>query len=131
MKSSSTNATIKEHSSDRKPSRLPLTLENTKRRPSTGVSTEDIDEGDTGGTGGVNPVSSNEKPLITENTKKAMMKENRELKTKFAAPPPYSQKIRKSHYVFILYIYYDIIHKYKTLNVNKVNSEEIPVVSKP
>ena len=103
MKSPSTNATIKEHSSDRKPSRLPLTLENTKRRPATGVSTEDTDEGDTGVTGGVNLVSSNEKPLTTENTKKAMMKENRELKTKFAAPPPpYSQKIRKSHYVFII-----------------------------
>ena len=43
---------------------------NTKRRPSTGVSTEDIDEGVTGGTGGVNPGSSNENSLITENTKK-------------------------------------------------------------
>ena len=58
------------------------------RRPSTGVSTEDIDEGVTGGTGGVNPGSSNEYSLITENTKKAMMKEDREPKTKFTAPPP-------------------------------------------
>ena len=50
--------------------------------------------------------------------KKSMMKESRE--PKFTAPPPFSQKIRKTHYVCI-YIY-DIIHKYETLNVNKVNS---------
>ena len=51
--------------------------------------------------------------------KMSMMKENRE--PKFTAPPPpFSQKIRKTHYVCI-YIY-DIIHKYETLNVNKVNS---------
>ena len=74
------------------------------RRPSTGVSTEESDdEGGTGGTGGVNPGSSNENSLITENTKKAMMRGNREPKTKFAAPPP-SQKIRKSHYV-CMYVY--------------------------
>ena len=35
-------------------------------------------------------------------------------------PPPFSQKIRKTHYVCI--DIYDIIHKYETLNVNKVNS---------
>ena len=29
-----------------------------------------------------------------------------------------SEQIRKSHYVYI----YDIIHKYETLNVKKVNS---------
>ena len=92
------------------------------RRPSTEVSTEDSDnEGGTGGTGGVSPGSSNENSLITENTKKAMMKEDREPKTKFTAPPPllFHCKIRKSHYVFIC-----IIHEYETLNVNKVNSEE-------
>ena len=90
------------------------------RRPSTGVSTEDSDdEGGTGGSGGVNPGSSNENSLITENTKKAMMKEDREPKTKFNAPPPlFHCKIRKSHYVFIC-----IVHEYETLNVNKVNSE--------
>ena len=40
------------------------------RQPSTGVSIEDSDEGGTGGTGGVNPGSSNEYSLITENTKR-------------------------------------------------------------
>ena len=79
----------------------------------------EIAYGDTGGTGGVNPGSSNEKSLITENTKKAMMKGNREPKTKFTAPPPlFHRKIHKLHYVYI----YDIIHKYETLNVKKVNS---------
>ena len=48
-------------------------------------------------------------------------KENRE--PKFTAPPPpFFTEIRKTHYVCI-YIY-DIIHKYETLNVNKVNSKE-------
>ena len=47
-----------------------------------------------------------------------MMKEKRE--PKFTAPPPFSQKIRKTHYVCI--DIYDIIYKYETLNVNKVNS---------
>ena len=50
----------------------------------------------------------------------SMMKENREPKFTAPPPPPFSQKIRKTHYVCI-YIY-DIIHKYETLNVNKVNS---------
>ena len=51
----------------------------------------------------------------------SMMKENRE--PKFTAPPPpFLTEIRKMHYVCI-YIY-DIIHKYETLNVNKVNSKE-------
>ena len=48
-------------------------------------------------------------------------KENRE--PKFTAPPPFSQKyVKRTTYVYI-YIY-DIIHKYETLNVNKVNSKE-------
>ena len=73
------------------------------RRPSTGVSTEDSDdEGGTGGTGGVNPGSSNENSLITENTKKAMTKEDREPKTKFTAPPPPFFTVK---YVFALRIY--------------------------
>ena len=52
--------------------------------------------------------------------KKSIMKENREPKFTAPPPPPFSQKIRKSHYVCI--DIYDIIHKYETLNVNKVNS---------
>ena len=55
------------------------------------------------------------------------MKEDREPKTKFNAPPPFFHcKIRKLHYVFIC-----IIHEHETLNVNKVNSEETPVALKP
>ena len=51
-----------------------------------------------------------------------MMKENRE--PKFTAPPPLSHRkyVKRTTYVYI-YIY-DIIHKYETLNVNKVNSKE-------
>ena len=51
-------------------------------------------------------------------------KENRELK--FTAPPPPSlfTEIRKTHYVCIYIYIYDIIQKYETLNVNKVNSKE-------
>ena len=76
------------------------------RRQSTGVSAEESDDdGGTGGIGGVNPGSSKENSLITENTKKAMMRENREPKTKFSAPPPFSLKIRKSHYVLYIYIF--------------------------
>ena len=72
------------------------------RRPSTGVSTEDIDEGVTGGTGGVNPGSSNEYSLITENTKKAMMREDREPKTKFTPPPPFTVKYaNRTTYLFV------------------------------
>ena len=85
-----------------KPSRLQKTLENTKRRRSTGVSTEEND-------------------VITENTKMAVMKENRE--PKFTAPPLFTE-IRKTHYVCIYIYIYDIIHKYEILNVNKVNSKE-------
>ena len=74
------------------------------RRPSTGISTEDSDyEGGTGGTGGVNPGSSNENSLITENTKKAMMKENREPKTKFTAPPPFFtvKYVNRTTYLYV------------------------------
>ena len=50
------------------------------RRPSTGASTDDSDdEGRTGGTGGINPESSNECSLITvKHIKKAMKEEDRE-----------------------------------------------------
>ena len=50
------------------------------RRPSTGASTDDSDdEGRTGGTGGINPGSSNEYSLITvKHIKKAMKEEDRE-----------------------------------------------------
>ena len=52
-----------------------------------------------------------------------MMKENRE--PKFTdPPPPFLTEIRKMHYVCIYIYIYDKIHKYETLNVNKVNSKE-------
>ena len=48
-----------------------------------------------------------------------MMKENRE--PKFTGPPLAHRKyVKRTTYAYI-YIY-DIIHKYETLNVNKVNS---------
>ena len=56
------------------------------------------------------------------------MKENREPKTKFSAPPPFSLKIRKSHYVLYIYIQMIddyIIHKNNPLNVNKVNKHGV------
>ena len=84
-----------------KPSRLQKTLENTKQRRSTGVSTEDID-------------------VITENTNNVL--DEGEQRTEVHCPPPFLTEIRKMHYICI-YIY-DIIHKYETLNVNKVNSKE-------
>ena len=55
------------------------------------------------------------------------MKEDREPKARFTAPPPpFYCKIRKSHYIFIC-----IIHEHETLNVNKVNAEETPVALNP
>ena len=39
-------------------------------------------------------------------------------------PPPFLTEIRNMHYVCIYIYIYDIIHKYETLNVNKVNSKE-------
>ena len=85
-----------------------------------GVSTEDSDEGGTGGTGGVNPGSSKEYSLNTENTKKAMMKEDREPKTKFTAPlpPPFTVKYvnRSTYYIHIN----DITQIWNPRKVNKV-----------
>ena len=73
------------------------------RRPSTGVSTEDTDdEGGTGGTGGVNPGSPNDIHSSLENTKKSMMKEDREPKIKFTPPPFFTVKyVKCTTYLYV------------------------------
>ena len=79
----------------------PKTLKNTKRRRSTVVPTEEID-------------------VITENTKIGYDEGEQRTEVHCPPSPPFSQKIRKMHYV--CKDIDDIIHKYETLNVKKVNS---------
>ena len=72
-----------------------------KSSSTNATSTEDIDKGETGGTGGVNPGSSNEKSLVPENTKKGHDEGEQRTENYSLAPPLFHCKIRKSHYVYI------------------------------
>ena len=60
--------------------------------------------------------------ISTSSLKTQKVRDEGEQRTEVHCPPPFLTEIRKMHYVCI-YIY-DIIHKYETLNVNKVKSKE-------